>query len=165
MPICIFIVSSASILNILGEFFNVVTWLTLLVLDLVLYLWITVSFHSDVTSLWFFYFLDHMGLWFWCIHFYFSILSFGNFPIFGVTVKFLLLISWKNIVFFFAGFTGWSSYGYASKIGNLRGSALVNVFIGIRISFGLFLGSPLGVSLGIPPWLAPSEVLLGYLLF
>ena len=62
MPICIFIVSSASILNILGEFFNVVTWLTLLVLDLVLYLWITVSFHSDVTSLWFFHFLDHMGL-------------------------------------------------------------------------------------------------------
>ena len=37
-------------------------------------------------------------------------------------------------------------------------------FIGIHFSFGLFIGSPVGVFLGIPPWLSPSEVLLGGLL-
>ena len=38
MPICVAIFSAAYILNILGAVLNVVTWLTLLVLDLVLYL-------------------------------------------------------------------------------------------------------------------------------
>ena len=38
MPMCVVIFSSASILNILGAVFNVVTWLNLLVLELELYL-------------------------------------------------------------------------------------------------------------------------------
>ena len=32
----------------------------------------TGSLHADVTFLWVFFFWDHMGLRFWCIHFYFS---------------------------------------------------------------------------------------------
>ena len=42
VPICVYNVSVVSILNILGVFLNVVTWLTLLVLDLVLYLCVPV---------------------------------------------------------------------------------------------------------------------------
>ena len=38
MPMCVVIFSAVSILNILGADLNVVTWLTLLVLELVLYL-------------------------------------------------------------------------------------------------------------------------------
>ena len=40
-----FIVYAASILNILGAFLNAVTWLTLLVLDLLLYLCVPVLFN------------------------------------------------------------------------------------------------------------------------
>ena len=36
--------------------------------------------------------------------------------------------------------------------------------IGMQLPFALFLGSPVGVFLGMPPWLAPSEVLMGGLL-
>ena len=39
------------------------------------------------------------------------------------------------------------------------------VLIGMHFSFGLFLGSTLWVSIGLPPWLAPSEVLLGGWIF
>ena len=42
VPICVFIVSATSILNILGAFLNVFTWLNILVLDLVLYLCVPV---------------------------------------------------------------------------------------------------------------------------
>ena len=38
MPMCVVIFSTASILNILSAVLNVVTWLTFLVLDMVLYL-------------------------------------------------------------------------------------------------------------------------------
>ena len=38
MLLCIVIFSAASVLNLLGAVLNVVTWFTLLVLDLVLYL-------------------------------------------------------------------------------------------------------------------------------
>ena len=41
--VCVYF-SAASILNMLGGFLNVVTWLTLLVLDLVLYLCVPVLF-------------------------------------------------------------------------------------------------------------------------
>ena len=101
-----------------------------------------------------------MGLRFWCIPLSPSILIFGTFSFFGVTVKFLILIGQKNDRYF-SGFNGWSSYGYASTIGTLIFSSLVNSFIRIHFSFGLFLGSPIWVSLGILPWLAPLEVLLG----
>ena len=43
MCVCVF-VSAASMLNMLGEFLNVITWLTLLVLYLVLYLCVPVIF-------------------------------------------------------------------------------------------------------------------------
>ena len=35
----------------------------------------------------------------------------------------------------------------------------------MQSSIGLFIGSSVGVSLGIPPWLAPSVILMGGLLF
>ena len=37
--------------------------------------------------------------------------------------------------------------------------------IGMRFSFGFFIGSPIGVFVGTPPWMAPLEVLLGGFLF
>ena len=37
--------------------------------------------------------------------------------------------------------------------------------IGMNFLFGFLLGSPVGVFLGMSPWLAPSEILLGGLLF
>ena len=58
----------------------------------------TGSFHSDVTFWCFLHFWDHMGLRIWVIHFYFPIIIFGNFPIFGVSAKFCLVE--KYIVFF-----------------------------------------------------------------
>ena len=65
-----------------------------------------------------FFLWDHMEKWFWCICFYFSKSHFGNFSLFGVTVKCWLLIGWKNYRFF-AWFIGWNSYGYASTIGTI----------------------------------------------
>ena len=39
-------------------------------------------------------------------------------------------------------------------------------FIGVKFSFGIFLGSPAGFFLVMPPWLAPLEVLMwGFLLW
>ena len=42
VPICFFILPDASTLNMLSVFLNIVTWLTLLVIDLVLYLGVPV---------------------------------------------------------------------------------------------------------------------------
>ena len=42
MPMCFFIFPDASTLNMLSVFLNIVTWLTLLVIDLVLYLGVPV---------------------------------------------------------------------------------------------------------------------------
>ena len=43
--------------------------------------------------------------------------------------RWMMASDWlKKIIGFFAWFTGWSSYGYVSTIGTLRGSALVIVF-------------------------------------
>ena len=50
-------------------------------------------------------------------------------------------------------------------IGTLRVYSLVNGFDWDDFLFGFLLGSPVGVFLGMPLWLAPSEVLLGRLLF
>ena len=44
MPIGVVIISSASTLNMLGAVLNVFTWLTFLVLDLVLYLCVMVIY-------------------------------------------------------------------------------------------------------------------------
>ena len=90
MPMCIFIISAASILNMLGAFLNVVTWLTLLVLYLVLYLCVPVFF--TLMSLFCGFFTS--GITWGCgsivSAFIFPILIFGNFPIFGITAKFML---------------------------------------------------------------------------
>ena len=59
-------------------------------------------FHYDVTFLRFPHFWDQMGLRFWCIHFSFNS-NFLPFFIFGVTVKFLLLISQNDMIGFFLG--------------------------------------------------------------
>ena len=87
----------------------------------------TFSCHRDVIFYLFFHLRYQMGLWFWCICFYFSKSHFGNVPNFGVTVKFWLLFGWKNYRVLDL-FIGWSSSGYASTIGTLRGSGLVNGF-------------------------------------
>ena len=90
---CIF--SATSILNIFGAFLNIVTWLTILVLDLVLFLCfpflsIMISFLCGFST---------PGIT-WgcssCVSSFPSIIIFGNFSFFGVTVKFLLLIGKKN---------------------------------------------------------------------
>ena len=59
--------------------------------------------------------------------FFSSVIIFGCFSFFGVTVKVLLLIGQKNDRFF-SEFTGWSYSGYASTIGTITGSSLVNGF-------------------------------------
>ena len=46
----------------------------------------------------------------------------------------MLASDWMKKNRFFALFTGWSSYGYDSKIGNIRGSALV-----IGFDYGVIL--------------------------
>ena len=93
--ICEFSVTVTSISNILGEFLNVVTWLTL---DLVLYL--CVPFLALLMSI-FACFSPQVShgevvlvypLLFFKSHFWKS-------PIFGVTVKSWLLIGWKNSIF------------------------------------------------------------------
>ena len=156
---CVFIFSVASTWNILGAFLKVGRWFTLLLLDLVLYLCVLVLY----TMVSFFGVLSTFGItWFWASGvsaFIFSISFFGNFIFLGVTADF----SWLDFVF--DGWTCWSSYGYASTIGNLGDSALVMDFIGMRFSFGFLLGSPVGVFLGMPPWLATSEILLGRFIF
>ena len=121
---------------------------------------LTVSFHSGVTFLQFFHFWDNMGFRFSRIRFTPSILILGKFSLFGVTVEFLLLVVWK-IVVFFAGFTGWSSSGFASTIDTLRGYSLVNgVTWDALLSWTLSWFTSVGF-LGLSPWLALLEVLLG----
>ena len=78
----------------------------------------TVSFHYYVTSLQFFHFWDHMGLRFWCIRFFFNF-HIWHFSLFGVTVRFLLLIGQKKMIGFLNGFDGWVSSGYDSTVGNI----------------------------------------------
>ena len=77
---------------------------------------------SLLFSLWY-----HMGICFWCICFYFSNLIFWYFSIFGIIDKSQLLIGWENCCFL-DWFTGWSSSGYVSTIGNLRGSEFLTGF-------------------------------------
>ena len=96
MPICVVIFYSASILNILVAFFNIFTWLTLLVLDLALYL--SGPFISILMSL--LCSISTSGITWGCTYgvyaFFLSILIFGNFSVFGVTIEFLLLIGQKK---------------------------------------------------------------------
>ena len=115
------------ILNILGAVLNFSTWLTLLVLDLVLYF--CEPFLSIIMSLLCsFSLLVSRGVALLLyLGFFNSILVFGYFSFFGVTVKFLLMVGRKSDRFF-SGFTGWSSSGYISTIDVIRGSSLVTVF-------------------------------------
>ena len=85
-----FIFPVASILNILGAFLKVLTWLTLLVLDLVLYLCVIVL--STMISL-FGVFSTYGITWGFtsgAFSFIISIFIFGYFPFFGVTAEFFL---------------------------------------------------------------------------
>ena len=103
---------------------TVVTWLALLVLDLIFYVH-TGYFHSGVNFRFFPHLWDHMGKSFWCIRFYspnFPFLAISLFP--GVTAEFCLVESFN----FFARCTYWSSSEYESTIDTLRGSALLNGF-------------------------------------
>ena len=89
---------------------------------------------SLLFSLWY-----QMGKWYWCICLYFLNLIFGNFPLFGVTVKSWLLIGWKNYRFF-SWFISWISSDYNSTIGTLGGSELV-----IRFDYG-------AIFIWVPSW-------------
>ena len=127
MLICVFIVSVASILNILGAVLNVVTWLTLLVLELVLYL--CGPLMSILMS--FIFGFSTSGITWGCasgVSAFFLQFSFLiTFLFFFVSVKFLLLVGQKNDQVF-SEFTGWIYYGYSSTIISLRGSSLVTFF-------------------------------------
>ena len=91
MLICVFYFSSTSIKNMLGPFLNVVTWLTLLVLDLILYLCVPVLF--TLMSLFCGFYTSGIA---WGCGFVVSAFIFPNshfwkkIPIFGVTAKFML---------------------------------------------------------------------------
>ena len=58
------------------------------------------SFPFGDTIFLFFNLWHHMGQWFWYIHFYFPNIVFGDFSLFGVTVKCWLLIGRNNYRFF-----------------------------------------------------------------
>ena len=91
MSLCAVIFSAASILNILGVVLNVVIWLTLLVLDLVLYL--CGPFLSIMLSISAVFPLSGShGVALLVNPPFSSILILGKFSFYGVTIKFLLLI-------------------------------------------------------------------------
>ena len=87
----------------------------------------------------------------------------ANFPIFGVTAKFLLC--WKLCIILFAGCTGWISSGYASTMGTLICYALVNGFDWDAFLIWVIYCFTCWSFFGTTPWIAPSEILLGGLLF
>ena len=96
MPICVVIFSSVFILNILGAVFNVVTWLTLLVLDLALYLCGT-FISILMTLLCSFPLLGLHGVALLVYPLFLPQFSFlAIFHFIGVTVKFLLLVGRKK---------------------------------------------------------------------
>ena len=109
----------------LGAFLKVFTWLTLLVLDLVLYLCVIVL-ATLVLLLVFSPLLGSHG----ADNLMYPIFS----PQFPVLANFHFswcncwIFAWLIILIFFAGCTCWRSYGYESTIVTLRGSALVNGF-------------------------------------
>ena len=105
MPICFIIISAASILNILGAVLNVSIWLTLFVIDLVLYL--CVPFMCIMMSLICVFTLlesPEVALLV-CQLFFFNSHFWKNF-IFGITVKFSLLIGKKMILFLLSSLVG-----------------------------------------------------------
>ena len=103
-PIRVVIFSAASILNMLGAVLNVFTWLDISVLALVLYL--CGPFLSILMSL--LRGFPTSGIPWGCdsgVSTFFLVLVVSNFSVFGITVKFLLLIGPKKYRIF-AGFTG-----------------------------------------------------------
>ena len=91
MPICFIIISAASILNILGAVLNVSIWLTLFVIDLVLYL-CGPFIYILMPSFGGFPLLGSYGVTLLVYPLFFFNSNFWPFFIFGVTVKFLLLL-------------------------------------------------------------------------
>ena len=100
----VFIFFAASILNMLGAFLKVVTWLNLLVIDLVFYLFVLIL--STLMTL--FVLFSTSGITWGCgsvvSAFIFPILIFGIFLFLGVTATFLL--SWKIIGFLLDALVG-----------------------------------------------------------
>ena len=96
--------------------------------------------------------------------FIFPNLILGHFSHFGVTVKCWLLIGCKKYRFLFGSMVG----VYLVMTIQYATSEVLNWWLdlfAVPFSFELLPGSLLGVSFGLPPWLAPSKVLLGCLLF
>ena len=101
--VCIYFFA-ASILNMLGAFLKVVTWLNLLVIDLVFYLFVLIL--STLMTLYVLF--STSGITWGCgsvvSAFIFPILIFGIFLFLGVTATFLL--SWKIIGFLLDALVG-----------------------------------------------------------
>ena len=118
-----FIFYVASTGNILGEILKVVTWLTLLVFDLVGYLCEMVL--STLIS--FFGVFLTSGIKWGCVYgvsAFMPQLSFlANFPLSWCNC---LIFAWLKIFIFFYRCTCWSSYGCSPKIDTLGCSSLVN---------------------------------------
>ena len=123
---CVFIFSVASTWNILGTFLKVVTWLTLLVLYLVLYLCVLII--STLMSP--FSVLSTSGItWVYASDVYAfisPIFIFGNFPF--SWCNYWIFARLEILIVFFAGWTCCISSGYAYKISTLRGSEVLNGF-------------------------------------
>ena len=96
--------------------------------------------------------------------FIFPNLIIGNFSLLGATVKCWLLIGWKNIVIFLGSLVG-VHLVMPQKYAPSEVLHCWVYLITLLFSFGFPPGSFIGVSFGISPWLSPSEVLLGVLIF
>ena len=66
-----------------------------------------------------------MGLWLWCIQFYFLNYLFLKISYFWCNCR---ISAWSKKIVVFSGYTGRISSGYDFTIFTLRGSALVNSF-------------------------------------
>ena len=115
---CVFIFSVASTGNILGAFLKFVTWLTFLVPDLVLYLCVMVL--STLISLFGVYSTSGItwGRASGVSAFIIPIFIFGYLPFYCCNCW---IFTWLKCFIFFSGCTYWSSYGYVSTIGTLKG--------------------------------------------
>ena len=139
----------------LGALLNLATWLTFLVIDLVLYLCVL----SLSTMVPVFGIFPTTGISWTCATDVFSLIvpiSFSTFSLFpGATAEILL-----RPVFFGGPPIGVSlvmNYWLVLKV--LHG--WLDALLGKIFIFGILLGSYFGVSLVMFPWLAPSEVLFG----
>ena len=122
-PLCSRIVSGGSIENNLGGFLNVVTWLTILVLDMLLYFCgLVISTMAPVFGI--FPLLVSHGAVIMVYPLWLYQFSFLTFPCLWVQLMKFYLVGF--IIVFFDGFTYCSFSGYNLSIVTLLGSAWVN---------------------------------------